>query len=88
MKPDTENRFKKEEAKGDKKGNILFWKKEAKKYIIKEGHFAPGSMLPKISAAINFLVDGNNGNREVIITKPENISWIIQGETGIKITKN
>lgn len=41
--------------------------KEAQAYIA-EGHFAPGSMLPKVQAAIQFL---NNGGRKVIITAPE-----------------
>lgn len=60
---------------------------EAKKFI-KEGHFAPGSMLLKINAAINFLEDGNDGSRKVILTNPENISRAIQGETGTRIIKD
>ena len=40
---------------------------EAKQYI-KEGHFAPGSMLPKIEAALNF-VESKPG-RIAIITQP------------------
>jgi len=59
---------------------------EAKKFI-KEGHFAPGSMLLKINAAINFLEDGNDGSREVVITNPENISRAIQGKIGTRIIK-
>jgi carbamate kinase len=42
---------------------------EAEQYI-KEGHFAPGSMLPKIEAALRFL---RGGGREVIITSPERL---------------
>ncbi|MFC1863837.1 carbamate kinase [Thermodesulfobacteriota bacterium] len=42
---------------------------EAEQYV-EEGHFAPGSMLPKIQASISFL---KNGGREVIITAPEYI---------------
>jgi len=34
--------------------------------LIKEGHFAKGSMLPKIEAAINFVK--NHSHREAIIT--------------------
>ena len=45
-------------------------------------------MLPKINTAINFLENGNNGHREVIITNPENISRAIQGETGTRIIKD
>lgn len=37
---------------------------EAKQYI-KEGHFAPGSMLPKVEAAIKF-VEGKPGRKAVI----------------------
>ena len=41
--------------------------REAEAYI-SEGHFAPGSMLPKIEAALRFL---RRGGRRVIITAPE-----------------
>ena len=41
--------------------------REAEQYIA-EGHFAPGSMLPKVEAALRFL---KGGGREVIITSPE-----------------
>jgi carbamate kinase len=40
---------------------------QAEQYI-GEGHFAPGSMLPKVEAALRFL---KGGGREVIITAPE-----------------
>jgi carbamate kinase len=40
---------------------------EAEQFIA-EGHFAPGSMLPKIQSALRFL---KNGGQEVIITAPE-----------------
>jgi carbamate kinase len=40
---------------------------EAEQYIA-EGHFAPGSMLPKIQSALRFL---KGGGKEVIITSPE-----------------
>lgn len=42
---------------------------EAQKYI-EEGHFAPGSMLPKVEAAIKFVKDAPG--REAIITSLEN----------------
>ena len=54
---------------------------EAKRYI-KEGHFAPGSMLPKIQAVIWFL---ETGGKEAIITNPENIERALAGETGTRI---
>jgi carbamate kinase len=41
--------------------------KEAETYVA-EGHFAPGSMLPKIEAALRFL---RGGGRRVVITAPE-----------------
>jgi len=43
--------------------------REAEQYVV-EGHFAPGSMLPKIEAALRFL---RGGGREVIITSPERL---------------
>lgn len=56
---------------------------EAKKYI-EEGHFAKGSMLPKIQAIIKFL---ENGGKKALITNPENISRALNGETGTWIVK-
>lgn len=56
---------------------------EAKHYIA-EGHFAPGSMLPKIQACINFL---ENGGEQALITDPENIPRALKGETGTWIVK-
>ena len=50
---------------------------------VKEGHFAEGSMLPKIEAAIDFL---KNGGKEVIITSPELISEALNNKTGTRIT--
>jgi carbamate kinase len=40
---------------------------KAEQYV-REGHFAPGSMLPKIEAALRFL---RGGGRRVVITAPE-----------------
>ncbi|MFX0206698.1 MAG: carbamate kinase [Candidatus Hodarchaeota archaeon] len=54
---------------------------EAKKYL-KEGHFAPGSMKPKIEAIIDFL---ESGGKEAIITSPECIEQALDGETGTQI---
>jgi carbamate kinase len=51
---------------------------EAKQYI-EEGHFAPGSMLPKIKAIINYL---ENGGKKALITDPEHISEALEGKTG------
>ncbi|MGD8997806.1 MAG: carbamate kinase [Anaerolineae bacterium] len=54
---------------------------DAKQYI-KEGHFAAGSMLPKIEAIVWFL---ESGGQEAIITSPENITRALKGETGTRI---
>ncbi|MFN2303949.1 MAG: carbamate kinase [Anaerolineales bacterium] len=51
---------------------------EAKQYI-KEGHFAPGSMLPKVQAIIQFL---ENGGKQALITDPEHIGEALEGKTG------
>ena len=51
---------------------------EAKQYI-EEGHFAPGSMLPKVKACIQFI---KNGGSQALITDPPNIPRALAGETG------
>lgn len=55
--------------------------REAKRYL-EEGHFAPGSMKPKIEAIIGFL---ERGGREALVTNPENIERALAGETGTRI---
>lgn len=57
---------------------------EAKQYI-KEGHFAPGSMLPKIEAALNF-VESKPG-RVAIITSLDKAVDAIEGRAGTTITE-
>jgi len=54
---------------------------EARRYLA-EGHFAPGSMGPKIEAAIAFL---ERGGREAIITRPEMAVAALQGRAGTHI---
>jgi carbamate kinase len=54
---------------------------EAERYLA-EGHFAPGSMEPKIRASIKFLKEGG---REALITSPENIERALAGEAGTRI---
>jgi len=56
---------------------------EARKYLA-EGHFAEGSMAPKIRACISFLERGGN---EAIITSPDMIEKALEGKTGTKILK-
>ncbi len=55
---------------------------EALQYV-HEGHFAPGSMLPKIQAAIDF-AESKKG-RTAIISSLENAKKAILGETGTRI---
>lgn len=47
-----------------------------------EGHFPPGSMLPKIEASLSFLAAGG---KRVIITTPEKLASALKGETGTHI---
>lgn len=54
---------------------------EARQYI-QGGHFAPGSMKPKIEACLWFL---ESGGREALITNPENIERALEGKTGTRI---
>ena len=54
---------------------------QMKKYL-DDGHFAPGSMAPKIEAAIDFI---SNGGQKVIITNPEHIGEAIRHGKGTQI---
>lgn len=56
---------------------------EAEKYI-KEGQFAPGSMLPKVQAAVMF-AQSRNG-RSSLITSLDKALAAMKGETGTVIT--
>lgn len=56
---------------------------EARRYH-DEGHFAPGSMGPKVLAGIAFIEGGGD---EVIITNPESIGRALDGETGTRIVR-
>lgn len=55
---------------------------EARQYI-SEGHFAPGSMLPKVEAAVAFAESGEN--RTSLITLLEKAKDGILGKTGTRI---
>ena len=55
---------------------------EAERYC-GEGHFAPGSMLPKVQAAISFAKAGGTA----IIASLENAAAALRGESGTHITK-
>ncbi len=56
---------------------------EAKQYI-DEGHFAAGSMLPKVEAAMRFV--DNHKDRVSIIASLEKAKEAIDGKSGTKIT--
>ncbi len=55
---------------------------EAERYC-KEGHFAPGSMLPKVQAAMSFARTGG----EAIIASLENAAAALRGESGTKVVR-
>ena len=55
---------------------------EAERYT-REGHFAPGSMRPKIEAAIEFAQETGHA---ALITSPENIGQALRGEAGTRIS--
>lgn len=54
---------------------------EARQYL-EEGHFAKGSMAPKMKAVIDYL---ERGGKQALITNPENIEKALAGETGTHI---
>ena len=54
---------------------------EAHRYL-QEGHFARGSMFPKIEAAVDFV---HNGGPRAIITNPANLTRALHHETGTRI---
>ncbi|MEM2931655.1 MAG: carbamate kinase [Nitrososphaerota archaeon] len=56
---------------------------ELKQYI-KEGHFAEGSMLPKIIAAVRFI---ENGGEEAIIADLNQLIDAINGKAGTHVTR-
>jgi carbamate kinase len=55
---------------------------EAKRYVA-QGHFKPGSMLPKVEAIIAFL---EGGGRQAIITDSEHVAAAVEGRGGTRIT--
>jgi carbamate kinase len=57
---------------------------EAEAYS-EEGHFAPGSMLPKVKAAIMFA--NSNDGRKAVITSLEKAREALSGKTGTVIVK-
>ena len=54
---------------------------EAKRYMA-EGHFKPGSMLPKIQAVVEFL---EAGGKVAIITDPDHLGAALNGRGGTRV---
>ncbi len=59
---------------------------EAQQYLA-QGHFAAGSMRPKIEACIQFLERSQKPGAYALITNPENLQRALNGETGTKIVR-
>jgi carbamate kinase len=57
---------------------------EVKQYLEEGGHFAEGSMAPKMRAVVQFL---EAGGKEVLITNPQNLERAMAGETGTRIVR-
>ena len=55
---------------------------EVKRYLDEGGHFAEGSMAPKMRAVVKFL---EGGGTEALITNPENIEIAVAGNTGTRV---
>ena len=69
-------------GKPDQKALAEMTVDEAEKYC-GEGHFAPGSMLPKVQAAMSFAKAGDTA----IIASLENAAAALRGESGTRIVK-
>jgi carbamate kinase len=59
---------------------------KAQRYLA-EGHFAAGSMRPKIEACIRFLMHNPNPAATALITNPANLAQALDGLTGTRITR-
>ena len=57
---------------------------EVKQYLEEGGHFAEGSMAPKMRAVVQFL---EAGGKEALITNPANLERAMNGETGTRIVQ-
>lgn len=57
---------------------------EVKQYLAEGGHFAEGSMAPKMRAVVQFM---EAGGKEALITNPSNIERAMAGETGTRIVQ-
>ncbi len=57
---------------------------EVKQYLAEGGHFAEGSMAPKMRAVVQFM---EAGGKEALITNPPNLERAMAGETGTRIVQ-
>ena len=69
--------------KPDQKELVKITVEEAEKYA-QEGHFAPGSMLPKVIACKTFA--SSKPNRKAVIVSLENAAKAMTGESGTIIS--
>lgn len=69
-------------GKEDEKWLETMTTKEAEEYC-KQGHFAPGSMLPKVQAAMEFA--NSKKGRKALITSLEKAKDGIEGKTGTRV---
>jgi carbamate kinase len=65
----------------DQKALVTIRTEEARRFMA-EGHFASGSMMPKIKAALDFIAHGGD---TAIITSPQLMTAAIRGEAGTRI---
>ncbi len=71
-------------GKPDQKTLDTITVEEADQYI-SEGHFAPGSMLPKVQAIVDFV--RSTGNEGGLITDPEHLYGALYEGKGTKIVR-
>jgi carbamate kinase len=57
---------------------------EVKERLAEGGHFAEGSMAPKMRAVVQFM---DAGGKEALITNPQNLERAMDGETGTRIVQ-
>jgi carbamate kinase len=57
---------------------------EVKERLAEGGHFAEGSMAPKMRAVVQFM---EAGGKEALITNPQNLERAMDGETGTRIVQ-
>jgi len=57
---------------------------EVKQYLAEGGHFAEGSMAPKMRAVVQYM---EAGGKEALITNPQNLERAMSGETGTRIVQ-